>query len=341
MNAQKIRQLLEQRQFPDQPQSVQLIETHISWVLITEAYAYKIKKPQVFSFLDFSTLDKRRHFCQREYELNLRLAPDMYLGVLPVKETKNRLFIGNREGAIIDYAVLMKRMDFSRQMDRLVEASKVTKEHMAQIAGQMARFHKKVRVIDREENVEEIHNKFEDLASISDFMERHFGAEASAFIGSVCRWSERFTKQHQNRFEERARQGFIVDGHGDLHSRNIFLLDQPVIFDCIEFNDDYRRLDVLSDIAFFCMDLDHYNRQDLSRHFLEEYLARIDAMPREEDRNIFHYYKMYRANVRLKVNALAGIEREEKRKAVSEELLKEIKVYYDLLQDYFEEGKKD
>ncbi len=333
MNSQQIQQLVDQKTLPDQPHSVKLVETHISWVLITPTHAYKIKKPLTFSFLDFSTLDKRRHFCREEFELNSRLAPDMYLGVLPVREKDGQPFIGKQEGTIIDYAVHMKRMDDSRQMDKLLRQGKVNKEDLTKIADQLALFHQQTKKAEGKEDVSEIHNKFADIESVAAFMGRHFEEEAERFIKALVRFSKTFTDQHQKRFEERFREGFVVDGHGDLHSRNIFLLEEPVIFDCIEFSEEFRTLDVLSDIGFFCMDLDYYGRSDLGRHFLSAYLARNACMPQKEDQQIFHYYKMYRANVRLKVNALAGIQQEEG-EGVTEDLKEEIGVYYRLLKDY-------
>ncbi len=335
MNSQQIQQLLEHKKLPDRPTSVHLEETHISWVLITPTRAYKIKKPLTFSFLDFSTLDKRRHFCQEEYELNSRLAPDMYLGILPVQEKEGQPFIGKEKGVVIDYAVHMKRMDYSRQMDKMLRQGKVYKSDLTKIAIQLARFHQETKKAEGKEQVAEIHNKFADVQSVADFMGRHFGTEAESFIAKLVRFSKKFTDQHQKRFEERFEEGFVVDGHGDLHARNIFLLDEPVIFDCVEFNKEFRTLDVLSDIGFFCMDLDYYQRSDLAEHFMKEYLSRNACMPQKEDQQIFHYYKMYRANVRLKVNVLAGIQQEEG-KGLSNELKNEIGVYYELLKKYYQ-----
>lgn len=336
MNTEKITELLKQKNFPDTPETVELVETHASWVLLTDTCAYKIKKPLAFSFLDFSTLEKRKYYCEQEHLLNSRLAPDMYLGVLPVREKGNTIFIGEGSGKIIDYAVYMKRMDDSRQMDVLLEKGEVRESDVIDIAMQVARFHRNVKAFKEEERVEEIHKKFADVDSVKGFLGRHFGREAASFIKKLVRFSADFTNQYADRFKERARLGFVVDGHGDLHSRNIFLLDPPVIFDCIEFNQDYRRLDVLSDIAFFCMDLDQYDRSDLADLFLGTYLKENPCMITEADHRIFRYYKMYRANVRLKVNALAAIQAE-KENTLSEEKLKAAEVYYLLLKEYFSE----
>jgi aminoglycoside phosphotransferase family enzyme len=198
---------------------------------------------------------------------------------------------------------------------------------VADIAVQIAHFHKKVKKFLEEEDVEQIHVRFADIASVSDFLGRHFGPEAESFVEELVQYSADFTGKYASRFQERAQQGFVVDGHGDLHSKNIFLLDKPVIFDCIEFSQEFRRSDVLSDIAFFCMDLDQYGRTDLVTYFMETYLKENPCMQEEADRLIFHYYKMYRANVRLKVNALAAIQFE-KEDSLTASRLKEVEVYY-------------
>ncbi len=337
MNADEIKRLLHDKNFPDHPDSVELIETHASWVFLSQSFAYKIKKPLKFSFLDFSTLDKRKYYCEQEHQLNSRLAPHMYLGVLPVREKNGQLFIGEKEGQTIDYAVYMKRMDDSRQMDLLLEKGAVSEKDIVQIAIQIAHFHQKVTAYKEEERVDLIHARFADVASVKAFLGRHFGKKAEDFIDELVRFSAVFTKQYASRFQERARQGFVVDGHGDLHSRNIFLLNSPVIFDCIEFSQEHRRLDVLSDIAFFCMDLDQYGRSDLAGLFLDTYLKDYPCMPLAVDRKIFHYYKMYRANVRLKVNALAAIQHENDGTLTAAKL-KEVEAYYSLLKQYFSEG---
>lgn len=338
MNTETINSLLHQKHFPDLPQTVELIETHASWVILTEHYAYKIKKPLIFSFLDFSTLEKRKYYCEQEYLLNNRLAPEMYLGILPLREEGDRIKVGEGPGQIIDYAVFMKRMDYSRQMDVLLKKGEVEEKNVVDIAVQVARFHQRVKAFKGNEQVEQIHARFADVATVSDFMKRYFGRQAEQLVEELVDYSAAFTSQYAFRFQERAKSGFVIDGHGDLHSRNIFLLDRAVIFDCIEFNDDYRRLDVLSDIAFFCMDLDQYQRTDLVDCFLEAYLHENPCISDEIDRQIFHYYKMYRANVRLKVNILAAVQFE-KQNCLPKSKLKEVEVYYLLLKRYFSERK--
>ena len=149
---------------------------------------------------------------------------------------------------------------------------------------------------------------FADILIVKDFLSKELGDKAGEKIESAVAFSKQFLTKYRSRFEERQKMGFTIDGHGDLHSRNIFLLDEPVIFDCIEFNDHFRQVDVLSEIAFFCMDLDFYGKRELELHFLDKYLIEYPCIFTEEDHLIFEYYKLYRANVRTKVNALKAIQ---------------------------------
>lgn len=317
-----------------EPKIEKFIETHISWVFLTTENAYKIKKPLQFSFLNFSSLDKRLFFCQQEYHLNKRLAPKMYLGVLPVKKNNNGFEIGEAvEGQIVDYALWMKRMDFSRQMDLLLQQGEVNLKHIDGIATQLAVFHKHTTAVAPTNYVNDTHSKFADLSSVADILEVNIGTEAPIFIQQLVDFSCDFINVRRHRLEERATEGFVIDGHGDLHSKNIFLLDHPVIFDCIEFNDDFRQLDVLNDIAFLCMDLDSLGQEKFAAYFLEKYLQHNPCMPLKVDQELLHYYKMYRANVRLKVGALGLAQHKDQQ---NEKAVQGILTYYNLLKDYFQ-----
>ncbi|MDX1333125.1 MAG: hypothetical protein R3252_08855, partial [Robiginitalea sp.] len=151
--------------------------------------------------------------------------------------------------------------------------------------------------------------EFTDIASVIPFVEELFGQKAARLLEEVNQWVPRFLRQVQGRVQERDRLGYVIDGHGDLHCRNIFLLDPPVIFDCIEFNADLRSLDMLNEIAFLCMDLERYGRPDLARAFTRKYLALNPIVEEATDRDLFLFYKMYRANVRIKVSCIHLMEK--------------------------------
>ncbi|HTR31543.1 MAG TPA: hypothetical protein VMH27_19860 [Puia sp.] len=299
MTNQHIAKLISEGEFPEQAGRPELVETHISWILVCDRFVYKIKKPIRYSFLDFSTLEKRRYFCEREIELNRRLTHDIYLDVQPVVEIRGRLSIGDREGKIIDYAVRMRKMDRSRQMDVLLANNKVTCSDILHLAGKIAGFHKVTRVISKKD-VLEIRAEFNDLKNEREYL----SAENAARIDKAVAVSNTFIEWHTSLFAERLEKGFYKDCHGDLHSGNVFLLPDPQPFDCIEFNDEYRQIDVLNEVAFLCMDLDAFGRPELAELFLRYYNHFFPAIRSEEDRRLFLYYKSYRANVRAKVSSL-------------------------------------
>lgn len=289
----------------------ELVETHISWVILTEKVAYKLKKPVEFSFLNFSSLDKRKFFCERELTLNRRLTTNVYLDVIPIFKKEDEVFTFLEEDAtIVDYAVKMKRLDGDRQMHLLLENKEVKPEHMEQLAQQLANFHMSTDVVMAHPKLKTMQADFADLLKVIPFIETHWGADAALLLHKSVEHSEFVLNTLRARIYERHLEGFTVDGHGDLHSKNIFLLDKPVIFDCIEFNDHFRKLDVLNELAFLCMDLDFHRQPELGNSLLHEYNQRYICISNNEDEKLFEYYKLYRANVRLKVSTLNAMQME-------------------------------
>ncbi len=299
MTKEHIAKLLSEGEFPGQTGRPDFIETHISWVFLCERFVYKVKKPIRYSFLDFSTLEKRKYYCEREIELNRRLTDDIYLDVQSIREISGRFYIGYGEGEIIDYAVRMRKLDKNRQMDVLLSNNKVTDSDMKNLAEKVVRFHKNTGIIFKKD-VLQIRNEFNDLKSEAEYL----GAADSALIDHAIESSDAFIESYKDLFFARLKDGYYRDCHGDLHSRNIFLLPDPQPFDCIEFNDEYRQIDVLNEIAFLCMDLDAFGQQGLSDLFLDYYNNLFPVIKNEKDRKLFVYYKSYRANIRAKVNSL-------------------------------------
>lgn len=292
--------------FPGSTSSPELISTHISWVILTDQFAYKIKKPVHFSFLDFSTLERRRHFCQQELELNRRLAPDIYLDLQEIRHTPAGPRIGAPQGELIDYAVRMKRIDSSKQMNLMLEEDAVTHDHLFAVARQIVRFHRERSPLRNVIDLNNWRHTFNDLEAIQRIVNEWGMSDTADLIARGLQFSDRFLARHGQRLLDRESEGWVIEGHGDLHAKNIFLTDPPVVFDCIEFSKELRQLDVLNEIAFFCMDMDAFGQEALGRVFLQAYLEQIPCMPKAEDRLIFDYFKLYRANVRLKVNGLRG-----------------------------------
>jgi len=338
MTGKELHQIINTLAVPYPTERLSLIETHISWVLLADTHAYKFKKPLKLSFLDFSTLDKRRVACEHEVSLNKRLAPRMYLGVLPVHSEEGRVRIDGPAGEVVDYVVCMRRMDESRQMDVLMEEGSVSESDVEGIAEVLANFHRAAQRVPGGTSYAELLEEFTDIASAIPYVEEHFGRKAALLLEEVNQWVPWFLREVQGRVQERDRMGFVIDGHGDLHCRNIFLLDPPVIFDCIEFNADLRSLDMLNEIAFLCMDLERYGRPDLARAFTRKYLALNPIMEEATDRDLFLFYKMYRANVRIKVSCIHLMEKTGPGlNQVKERDL--IRQYLKLYDDYFRELK--
>lgn len=335
MTESDIRKLLDEGEFPEETSQRDLIETHASWVILCDRFAYKIKKPIRYSFLDFSTLDLRQHFCQREVELNGRFTHDVYLGVVGVYRTADGFAMESPHGEPVDYAVKMRRMDEARQMDKLLAQGRVSGDDIDNLAEKIAAFHHRARRVTHKD-FGTMSTDFNDLQSINDIVSDGLGSKYVEIIDEAVIYSNRFLEHHAALLKRRVDHTFVRDGHGDLHSRNIFLMPKPVPFDCVEFNDDLREIDVLNDIAFLCMDLDAYDRRDLSERFLRNYNRLFGALSTEAEHDLFAYYKMYRANIRAKVIGLKGGSMSggpEK-----ERTLKEVKKYLRLMRAYADKG---
>lgn len=303
--------------YEDRPLLVTLKQTHVSYLFITDRYVYKVKKPVDFGFLNFTTIDRRRFYCEEEVRLNRRLSPDVYLGVTEVRHThEGASFTG--DGRVIDYAVKMRRLPDERMLDRLVDEGVVDREMILAIATKVARFHllaERSPEIDSFGSVDSIRQTWEENFRLT---EQFVGQTVAPPEFSLLRqWVDRFLAEQGDLFLNRINGGFIRDCDGDLHLANICVGDDIWIFDCIEFNNRFRYLDTASDIAFLLMDLDSHCRPDLAALFLDEYrrLTGDDGcLP------LVDFYKVYRAFVRAKVSGLlmldAGItdhERDEAR----------------------------
>ncbi len=281
---------------------IMMIQTHISWVFLTGDYAYKIKKPVDFGFLDFSTLDNRKKYCNLELRLNKVLCPDMYLEVLPVTETGGRISV-NGSGKTIDYALKMRQMPQERLMNRLIAKGDVDKETVEKIARTIADFHQKA------EQSDEI-SGYGKTGKIRFNCEDNF-AKTEEFIGKVISKMDfeqtrrnmlGFIEKNKSIIDKRIADGKVRRIHGDMHSGNIFIVDdKPLIFDRIEFNMRFSCMDVAADVAFLSMDLDFKNRPDLADFFVEKYIGFSDD---KEIMQLLDFYKCYYAWVRGEVTAL-------------------------------------
>lgn len=283
-------------------ENIELLETHISWVILTGPFAYKIKKPVNFGFLDFSTLAKRKHYCEEELRLNRRLAPQLYLDVVSINASEPHPEISGN-GEVLDYAVKMQQFPSGCLLSDVLDRGDLREPYMDRLARVIAAFHEQTEIATAE-------SKFGTQAAvqhpvIENFQQIRSHLQDEALLNQLAKievWCEQAANRLAPQFSKRKTHGFIRECHGDLHLGNIILLNEKLIpFDCIEFNENLRWIDVLSEIAFMIMDLDDYQRPDLARHFLNTYL---EVTGDYNGLGVLQYYKVYRAMVRAKVNAL-------------------------------------
>ena len=292
--------LLNNPAFYDHPvEKLQFVETHISWVVLTGSYAYKIKKPVNLGFLDFSTLDRRHQDCLEELRLNRRLAAEYYLGVVAITGSPE-VPCFNGSGDVIEYAVKMRQFPVDATLDHLAERGELNEMHIDALATRLAHFHLyecetapansawgKPEAIARP-----VEENFQILAS------RLEASSDKLSLGDLQSWC---TAEHA-RLAPLMRERKARECHGDLHLANLAWVDgKLVIFDCLEFNPGLRWIDVISEVAFCYMDLLHRNYAALAWRFLNAWL---EVTGDYEGVALLRYYAIYRALVRAKVAAL-------------------------------------
>ncbi len=282
--------------------NIKLIETHISWVILTGDFAYKIKKPVDFGFLNFSTLEKRHFFCEQELVLNRRLAPEIYLEVVAINGTSDEPRLSG-SGAVFEYAVKMKQFPQSARLDNKLAAGELKLEHMNAIAHMTAYFHQSTDVANEAMDYGNKETLYQPVEENFKQINEHLVTEQYADkLLILAQWSRSELTKQQAVFTQRKADGFIRQCHGDMHLRNLIWLDnKPVAFDCIEFNDKLSWIDVISEIAFLIMDLQHRQQHQLANRFLNSYL---EITGDYAGLSVLSFYLCYRALVRAKVNAL-------------------------------------
>lgn len=304
-----IENLLDRKLYPHPCGPIKVVETHISWVILTGAFAYKIKKPVNLGFVDFRSLQRRQYFCNREITLNRRLTPNVYKRVVPITGSDdNPRFHG--EGEVIEYAIKMRQFDESLLLDRLAQT--ITGSQIDQLADVVADFHKRIEVAS-------LTQPFGRSDVIHDAAEENF-SEISLQLQQECvaierlrAWTEYQFGELEDVFEKRRHGGMVRECHGDMHLGNMFMEDgKPVVFDCIEFNDSFRFIDIMSEVAFTVMDLASHGRTDLAYRFLNRWLEQTGDYA---GLRVLRFYLVYRAMVRAKVACIraheAGIDPDE------------------------------
>jgi uncharacterized protein len=294
-----VQALLKPEIYPEPTKNVRLEQTQMSFVFIGDEYVYKTKKAVNLGYLDYTTLEQRKFFCDKEVELNQRLSPDTYIGVIPITKKDKKYAIGGR-GGIVEYAVKMKVLPGDRMLDVLLKENSVTDDMMPRVAVKMADFHSKAATNSQVNifgNIDTItHNNEENLSQMGKYIGRTLSRQEHQQIADFTR---KFIKENAPLLEKRIKENRIRDCHGDLHAAHICFENGLIIYDCIEFNDRFRYCDVASEVAFLAMDLDHNGRADLARSFVKSY---IESSKDADLKKLLRFYKCYRACVRGKVS---------------------------------------
>ncbi len=327
-----VQALLDPKAYPDTPQGIELVQTQMSFVFLTDDYVYKVKKPVNLGYLDYTTLDRRQFYCQREVELNQRLCPDVYRGVVPITQRQGDTFVEG-QGEVIEYAVKMRRLPQEAMMDGLLANNQVSPQMVTSLAQKLVEFHRRA---ETNANI----STFGNLDAITKNTEENF-TQTEKYIGNTISqekyqrikdYTDSFIDKNNSLFHKRIIGGRIRDCHGDLHAAHICFTNGICIYDCIEFNDRFRYCDVASEVAFLAMDLDHYRQADLSQSFVNAYVAQSRD---EELLRLLNFYKCYRAYVRGKVESFKlddpYISEEEKTK-----VLAIARSYFELAESYVE-----
>jgi aminoglycoside phosphotransferase family enzyme/gluconate kinase len=324
---------LQNSELYDHPVSeFQVLETHISWVILTGDYAYKIKKPMDFGFLDFSTLDRRKYFCEEELRLNKRLADSLYLEVVPITGSAASPLLGGASGDAFEYAIRMREFDQDRLFDKQQERGELKPDRITSLAQQIAAFHETLPPVESnkplgtpdavfagmQENFDQIRPLVDDPALLDQ-------------LDHLEAWNVATFERFRPLIQQRHADGFVRECHGDLHLANITVhQDEVTVFDCIEFSEPFRWIDVINDLAFLLMDLESRGENRLANlvlnHYLE-YRGDFQALP------LLTLYKAYRAVVRGKIALFTmgnpSLSEEEK-----QGLMQRYREYAQLAEDY-------
>lgn len=288
--------------YPHVASQIEVIETHLSWVILTGPFAYKIKKPLALGFQDFTTLEKRKKFCELEVEFNQPLAAAVYLEAIAIYGTPAQPSFAEK-GPVLEYAVKMHEFPQENLLRFFAEKKKLSTKQIENIATTLAVFHQQAAIAPSNTpygSPNDIYAAANDNCQALKTLncaKSHF-----ATVVEIEQWTNTAFSNLRAVMQQRKEQGFVRACHGDLHLGNIVMLkNEPVIFDCIEFNEGFRFTDVLNDVAFLAMDLDHLDASLLGHHFVNRYMELTQDYAGIK---LLRFYQCYRAMVRAKVTAM-------------------------------------
>ncbi len=298
-----VRALSHGRAYDHPVENIRVLDTHISWVVLTGHFAYKIKKPIKLAFLDYSTLEMRKHYCELELELNRRWAPELYLDVVPVCGSFEAPVVGG-DGTPIEYALRMKQFPQSAQLDAQLAAGLLVNKDMVDLAETVARIHAEIPVCNAP-------GPDAFLAAIRGQMLDNFDylqeSTREDDVQRLLSWTRQGLDDHGDLLRARFESGLVRECHGDLHLRNLVRLSSGVTpYDCVEFSVELRSIDVISDVSFLVMDLVARGEQQLAYAFINRYL---ECSGDYAGVTVLGLYVVYHALIRAKIAVIRAIER--------------------------------
>jgi aminoglycoside phosphotransferase family enzyme/predicted kinase len=299
-----IRELLRAEAFPHAVGNLTLRETHISWVVLAGPFAYKIKKPVKFEFIDASTIEQRRHYCEEELRLNKRLAADLYIDVVAITRRGDRAVVGGR-GPAVEYAVRMRQFAATDELPTLLAHNDVSVEDLVALGELLAQFHLRAAVAPWTGAAEKTGTLYDSVFANLEQLLAHSGPpNPCGEIDRLIKWTHDSARVLKQSLQARERAGFVRECHGDLHAANIVRWRGRLVpFDCIEFDPQLRWIDVINDISFLVMDLISRQRADLAAALLSRYLELTGDY---DGVRVLPFHAAYRALVRAKIDAIAA-----------------------------------
>lgn len=318
--------------WPHPVREIEVLETHISHVVLTGDFAYKIKKPVDLGFVDFTSLEKRRHFCEEELRLNRRLCPELYLGIVGIGGSHDAPEVDGHDP--IEFAVRMRQFSQDQLLSRIVEERRLSAEHIDRLADELSEFHADIPA--------DCIGPFGLPGEIQEFAMANFASLCEVIavepIQGLQDWTLTEFNERRRLFESRKSSGFVRECHGDMHLGNMIAVNNDVrIFDCIEFNEQLRWIDVMSETAFVVMDLEDRGRPDMAWRFLNRYL---ESTGDYEGVAVLPFYLVYRALVRAKVAAVR-LQQEDVGREERARLRKECREYVDQALQYSRTGRQE
>ncbi len=280
--------------YPESPYRVEALETHMAWVFLTTDHAYKLKKPVCYDGIDCRSVAARRHFCEEEDRLNRRLAPDVYLGVVPLTLNGDGYLEVGGDGEVVDWLVRMRRLPANFMLDHVLRHGRASARDMQCVASRLVGFFQSLPPVDIDGAAYRDRYARQIASCAHELLQPAYRLPA-AHVRLLCHRQHSALDRLAARIDRRVADGFVVEGHGDLRPEHICLYPEPVIIDCLEFSRSLRIVDRADEIAFLALETERLGAPALAAAFIQQYRAQSHDRPPAA---LLHFYQGYRAIVR-------------------------------------------